>query len=174
MQPLDAPIDLKYSGGKLFPGNAVFSGYIFLVIGTFSLLMGAWIIGLGLLLLGSFIGFSWADTVVDPTRKEFSERTFYCGFIPVIKTMSTSKWQLVTVIPKRETQTMYARSSTSTSITDVYFVVTLLRSNYRGKKELARFENRHRSYEIAKGLSEQLDLEYFEYDPRVIRDAYRR
>ncbi len=174
MDILDTPINLTYSNGKLFPNNAVFSGYVLLAVSVFSLVMGSRIIGLVLILIGSLISFSKSDLVFNPDKNAFYERTFYLGFIPTSKTFDVSNWQLITVIPSRQTQTMYARSSTSTSVTDVYFVVALLKSNYRGKKELIKFENKSRSYEVAKGIGERFGLVFFEYNPQTIREAYQK
>ena len=64
--------------------------------------------------------------------------------------------------------TAYSRIS-SVSNTDYKFGLCLLNVNYRNKTDLTRFGQRSQSVEIAKQLAHRMGLEYFEYDPTVIR-----
>lgn len=173
-EPLDAPLQLSFSNGKLFPPNAVFMGYVFMVVSCFSLFMGGWILSLILLSIALLTAFTNYGIRFDPGRQTFTEFTHYLGLIPIEKTLSYASWKYITVIPLKSTTTLFSRSTNSTSITTYYYTICLLNANYRNKKELTKFESKSTSDEIAKQLSERLGLEFFEYDPLTIREAFKR
>jgi len=174
METLDPPVKLKYSYGKLFPANAVFIGYIFLAVSVFSFLLGAWIIGLIIMLIGLVISLTWSEVKFNPEAKEFTEQINYLGFIPISKRYYCKNWKYITVLPVKLTTTVYSRSTNYTNLTEYYFAITLLNANYRNKKELVQFESRNSGEEIAKELGTRLGLDYFDYDPSVIRESFRR
>ena len=172
-ETLDTPVPLKYNNGSSFPDNSKVIGYALLVVGVLFSAFGNWIIGPPLLLFGLFICFTHYGVEFHPEKKEVTEYTKYLGFIPVSKTLNYEKWGFVSVVPLRITSTVYARSSNSTSLTDNYFTICLLGKNYRSKKELIRLDNKNTAETTAKALSSRLGLDYFEYNPQVVRDAFR-
>ena len=90
------------------------------------------------------------------------------GFIKIGKKKSYAKFQYITVVPVKETVTAYSRIS-SVSNTDYKFGISLLNAAYRNKTDLTRFDQRSQSVDIAKSLAFRMGLEYFEYDPTVVR-----
>ncbi len=174
METIDAPIDLCYKTGKLFPNNAVFLGYVFLPIGVFAIAVGSAIIGLALLLLGAIISFSSTRIIFSPELSQYVSQTRIMGFIPFSKSHTLSNWELLTVIPIKVSETVYANAAMSNTQSNFFFTVNLMKASYRGKKELLRFESKVKAEEVAKGLCHRLGKSYFEYDPKVVRDAFRK
>lgn len=171
---LDSPVKYAYSNGKMFPSNAIVIGYILLTASLFSLAVGSWIIAIILAPISGLIAFSYSTVSFDPEKKQIQEMNYFVGFIPVVNTLNASQWTYLTVIPQKRISTMYASTSNSTTITEYYFVLTLLNQHYRNKKELVWFESKVDAVEVAKALSQPMELTYFEYDPGVIRSYYTR
>ena len=96
------------------------------------------------------------------------------GFLRTGKSTNYKKFTYITAIPTKGTNTMYSRTNSSTSYTDYYFSVFLLDERYRNKKEVTRFEKKSMSTDLAKELAHRMDLTYFEYDPKLIREKLLR
>jgi hypothetical protein len=173
MQTLDTPVSLHYNNGKVFPPNALMIGYAFLGVSLIAFLFQP-IIGGILLILGAFICFTNYGTEINPEEKKITEYTRYFGFIRIGKSYSYDKHHFIAVIPTKNSVTAYSRSSSSATYTDYYSSICLLNINYRNKKELTKFESKSTAAEITKNLAHRMDLEYFEYDPHVIRQAFTR
>lgn len=69
---------------------------------------------------------------------------------------------------------MYTNTAQSYVSSENHFALCLLHGNYRSKKELTLYDDRATAEDIANQLSPLLELEYFEYDPKVIRKKLRR
>lgn len=169
MDILDLPANPHFKNGKVFPPNVVLMGYIFLGVSLIALL-GNVFIGIALFLIGFFIVFTSNHVVVNMETETMKEYTAYFGFLKIGKTISYKKYSIITVIPVKLTITAYTRSTQSTTSTDYLFGVFLLTGNFRGKKELTKFSQKSQSEELAKELSHRMGMEYFEYDPKVIRE----
>lgn len=174
MDTLDAPVNLKFNNGKLFPSNVVFVGYVFLGVGVFSLLTAAWPIGLFFILLGAFLSLTFELVIFDPEKRIVKEQTNYLGFIPSNKIHSCNKWKYMTVIPVRRTTTIYASAANYTTDTRYVFTLTLLNEMYRNKKELVRFDDKGDAELNCERLCERMSMEFFKYDPMVIREFYKK
>lgn len=169
MDTLDQPIDLHFRNGKVFPSNVVILGYIFLGLSPLAF-FGNVFIGIGLLLAGVFIAFTSNHVVVNLETKSFREYTAYLGFIKIGKTIDYRKYGILTVVPVKQTTTVYTRSTQSTSNTDYLFAVCIMGSNFRGKRELTKLKQKSQSEDLAKELAHRMGMEYFDYDPMVIRE----
>jgi hypothetical protein len=169
MDPLDQPINLHMKNGKVFPTNVVFMGYIILGAAVFAFLMGSIFIGIGGLLIACLISFTTTGTKIRPETFRVEEYTRYLGFIPISKSFDYQDYSVICVVPTRETNTMYSRNSNSMSYVESYYSICLLNQYYRSRKDIARFERKDKSTEVAKMLAHIMELEYFEYDPKVIR-----
>lgn len=166
---LDTPVSLSYNNGKVSPSNVVFMGYIILPVSLFMFLMGSYILGSIALVLSVFIAFTTYGTVIDPEEKKIREYTAYLGFIKVYKSYSYANFQYLTIIPSKKTTTMNMRMINTISHTDYLQGICILNKNYRNKKELTRFPQKSLALDVAKKLTNIMDLEYFEYDPQIIR-----
>lgn len=169
MDTLDKPSDLHFRNGKIFPSNVVILGYI--LVGLSPLVFfGNIFIGIGVFLAGTFIAFTSNHVVINLENQTIWDYTAYYGFIKSGKTIDYRKYRIVTVVPVKQTTTAYSRSTQSTSYTDYYFAVCLLGGNYRGKRELTMLPGKSQSEELAKELAHRMGMEYFDYDPMVIRE----
>ena len=169
MNTLDQPIDLHFRNGKVFSSNVVVLGYVLLGLSPLAF-FGNVFIGIGLLLVGAFIGFTTNHVVVDLENETIWEYTAFLGFIKIGKKTDYRKYGILTVVPVKQTTTTYGRSTHSTSYTDYLFAVCLLGSNYRGKRELTKLPQKSQSEDLAKELTHRMGMEYFDYDPKVIRE----
>lgn len=179
MEILDQPTALKYSNGKVSPDNVILMGYIFLGLSVFFLFLGAvyivaLFVGIFGVLFSMFLSFTTYGVEFFPEKRYFENFTILLGFMRVNKKVDLNKFQFITVLPLKQTSSVYANTYLSTTITDYKHAVCLLNVNYRNKQELIIFENKSKAEEIAKELAHCLSLEYFDYDPKLIREKLSR
>jgi hypothetical protein len=167
MDQLDKPVALSYDNGKVSPSNVILIGYIILGISAL-ILLGDWIVGAIGITIGAFICFTREGIDIQPEQRVIVFYTKLFGFIKIGKKKSYAKFQFLSVIPVKETVTAHSRIS-SVSNTDYKFGISLLNANYRNKTDLTHFNQRSQSVEVAKQLADRMGLEYFEYDPAVVR-----
>lgn len=173
METLDSPVSLKYKTGKVFPPNAIMTGYVLIGTSLLVLIFGAIYIAPIVLLFGLWIVLSTYGVEINTENQQIIEYTLLFGVIRITKKYSYNKYRFLTILPLKETVQMYSRSSSHTNISNYYFTLCLLHGNYRNKKELTRFEQKSEAEHIAKNLCHRMNLEYFEYDPYVIREKIR-
>lgn len=169
---LDKPIPTSFKNGKVFPPNAVIIGYVLLCVSILALSVPP--LGLTGLIVSSFIAFTNHGVNIDLKKHQVIEYTNYLGFIRVNKMYSYHKYSFVTAIPKRVSNAMYANTSQSYVSSENHFSLCLLHGNYRSKKEITLYDDRATAEDVASQLAPLLSLEYFEYDPKVIRKMLRR
>lgn len=174
MEPLDKPISLNYKNGKVFPTNAVFMGYVFLIVSIPAGLFGIIYIGIGLFIISIFMIFTTYGTQIHPDQKKIEEYTKYFGFIQISKTYSYENHKYICSIPVKLTTQVYGRSSNSTTISNYYHSISILNQNFKNRKDITKFEQKSVATDTAKNLAHRLGLEYFEYDPKVIREKMLR
>lgn len=171
MEPIDAPKPLHYNNGKLFPSNRMLIGYVCLgisvVIGFINLF-----IAVPVLLLGLFICFTRYGVIINPETNSYQEYTVYLGLIKIGKALKYKPTEFLTVIPARQSSTTYSRTNSSYVDTEYYFSICLLNERYRNKRELIKYDQKSMATDTAKQLSHQMGIEYFEYDPYVIREKF--
>jgi len=170
MQILDSPIKLEFNNGKLFPTNALVIGYVFLGLSLIIIINGGFIIGPILFLVSLFICFSWQKVKIDPENELVYEYTSIFNEINIGKPYSFESHKFITVLPLIESARIYASTSNSTTISNNYFSIVLFKDRLKGKKIITKFDSRNEAEEIAKQLGHRLDLKYFDYDPRLVRD----
>ncbi len=74
-------------------------------------------------------------------------------------------------MPEIESSQVYGRSSNSTIISNSYAAITLFGENLKGKKSITKLLSNGEATDIAKSLATRLDLKYFEYDPKFVRQV---
>jgi hypothetical protein len=171
---LDKPVALSYNNGKLFPQNGIFSSYFVLATSLFCFIKGAWFVGLPLLILSSFVLLSNQGVRIQNDGSHFIEFTNYFGFIKHNKSFQTNDWTYITVLSGKATTTMFSRSTNYTNQTNYFYQICLLNKRYGQKKELIKQSSKSEAAATAKLLAHIMQLTYFEYDPAVIRAAYRQ
>lgn len=173
-QPIDEPIALNYNNGKLFPSNGIFTSYILLAVGILLSIQGAWIIGSPIAILSSLVIFSNYGVQFESDGSSINEYINFFGFIKFSKSFETAKWKYITVLPGKATNTMFSRSTNYTNQTNYFYQICLLNDRYGHKKELIKLSSKSEAEALAKSLAHIMQLTYFEYDPAVIRTAYRQ
>jgi hypothetical protein len=171
---IDEPISLSYSNGKLFPSNGIFTSYILFAVGLLFSFQGAWMVGLPMMILSSFVILSNYGVQFDRDGTFIREYINYFGFIKISKRFETTKWTYVTVLPGKSTNTLFSRSTNYINQTNYFYQICLLNERYGHKKELINLSSKPETEALAKSLAQLLQLNYFEYDPAVIRASYRR
>lgn len=169
MEPIDAPKPLHFKNGKLFPSNRMLIGYVFLVSSIFVAIINLYI-AVPVFLLGLFICFTRYGIIIDPEKNSYHEYTVYLGLIKIGKTLKYNPTEFLTVIPTRQSSTTYSRTNSSYINTEYFFSICLLNDRYRNKRELTKFDQKSMATDIAKNLADRMGVEYFEYDPIVIRE----
>ncbi len=162
---------MRFNNGKVFSPNAVFIGYVFVSAAAIVFLMNP-LIGPILLLPGLFVALTTYGTEIRFDDKVVKEFTSYFGFIESAKEHSYAGHRYITVVPTRQSYTMHSRTNMSATVSDYFFTVTLFNSTFRNKIEICKKEERDEAQRIAWELADKMDLEYFEYDPKKIRNIF--
>lgn len=170
MEVFDRPVQLTFDNGKLFPTNAVLIGYIFLGLSVLITLTGGFILGPILLLISLFVCFTKQKVEIEPEKKLVYEYNCLLGEIKIGKPFSYDKHKFITVLPLIESARVYASTSNSTTISNNYSAVVIFKDRLKGKKQITKFDSRNEAEEVAKQLEQRLDLKYFDYDPKLVRD----
>jgi hypothetical protein len=173
MEPLDAPLNLDFKQGLVFPSNVRMIGYVLAGVAIYTLvalnIVVFLLVGLPLLLISCFILLTRYGVKVHPELKSVEEYTLILGFIPYTKKKSFAKHVYISALPSKETTTVYANTYNSTNITEYKYMVTIFGERLRGKLEIAKFENKSLATDAARALAHTMELEYFEYDPSKVR-----
>jgi hypothetical protein len=167
---LDSPVPTHFKHGWFFPFRIRLLGFSLLAICIPSLLFGSIYIGIGTLILGIFISFSFSGVKIDTDKQEVSEYTNYFGFIKTAKKYSYLKLHYITAMPKRESTTVNANIVQHTVDTTYKFTITLFTESFRSKKEITVYDSKSEAVHVSKQLAYLLKLNYFEYDPQFVRD----
>lgn len=172
MEIIDQPQKLDFKNGKVMPSNAIIIGYVLFIVGIFAIIL-TWYTGVGMILIGAFLAFTTYGTKILPEEKIIEEYTKYLGFIRAAKKKSIKSYSYTSVIPKKVTSTMYSGTINFTTQTDYKFSICFLTNSYGGKIEITSYDQKGEAIHTAKELANSLKLNYFEYDPRTIRDRMR-
>ena len=89
------------------------------------------------------------------------------------KKTSLNNYQYISTIPSKKTQTFQSRSGRVSSDTTYYSSITLYKKRLRGGLEINKYRSTKESTEIAVELSKRLDVVFFTYSPKVIREKMR-
>lgn len=170
MNILDRPVPRHFDHGWNFPLRIRIIGFVFLLFALLQLLMGMYFIGGAMLFLALFISFSFSGVKIDVDNQQISEYIAYLGFIRISKKYSYLKLHYITVIPKRVSTAVSANMVQQTVDTNYKFSVCLFTESFRVKKTIVDFETKSEATEITTQLAHLLKMNYFEYDPQVVRE----
>lgn len=162
---------LKFSNGNNFPPNFKFIAYIFLGASILIMASGGVFISIGII-LSIFPIFAISHqhfTVIDTKKNHIHEYSEFLGFIKVGKKYPMNKFKYVTNMPFILSQRVHSRILHSYSISNNYTSVTLFGERLRGKLIITKFESKDEAIKYAKQLAEHLNLQFFEYDPLLVR-----
>ncbi len=171
MEILDEPVRLSYNNGNNFPPNFVIIAYVLLVASVALTLAGAYIPG-GVLFLLSLLAVTNRHIVtIDQEQNFIHDYSLYLGFVKIGKKYPLDRYKYITAMPLIESQQVYASSSNSSTISNSYRAITLFGERLRGKRIITKFDSKSDAEEIAGKLGERLELSYFEYDPKLVREV---
>lgn len=160
---------IQFDHGKVFASNAVFAGYIFLVVGVLALFIFLHPIGILLILGALFILFTRRGVQIDMDQLAFREYTMLFGLVEVGSWKELKGYTYITVMPSSSSSTSYSRSGRMNTETDYYQSVYIFKPRLRGKVELVRCRNYDTAIQKSREIEQQLTLEFFEYSPVTAR-----
>lgn len=171
MNPLDEPSGLKFNSGNTLPPNFKVISIVVLIFGGLMLLLQAFILGVILMLLALFSITQNHIVEVHVDENYIRDYTLHFGFLKLGKKYPLDKYIYVTAMPLIESARAYSRSSHSTTTTDNYHTITMFGNRLRGKRTITKFNTRSEAQEYAKSLADRLNLKYFDYDPKLVREV---
>ena len=169
MNTLDSPAKMNYNNGNGFPTNFVVIAYIVLPVSVVLALTGSYIVGGILLLLSLLVVTNRNFVIIDTERNFIHDHSLSLGFIKIGKKYPLDKYKYITTMPLIESQRVYASTSNSTTISNSYTTVTFFGERLKGKRIIAKFDSKNAAEETAVKLGDRLDLKYFQYDPKLVR-----
>jgi hypothetical protein len=170
-QPIDNPAALEYNNGNIIPGNLKMIAYIMLGVCIMFVLSAFYIVAAILLFLCLCVIINSNIVSIDPENDEIYDYMRYLGFIKIGKKVKLSDYKYITTMPLMEGQQMYANSALSTTITNSYSTITFFKDGLRGKKVITKFNSKNEAIESAENLSVRLNMKFFVYDPKLVRQV---
>ena len=172
MTELDTPTPLKYNNGNMFPINFRYMAYVFM-IGAVALMIvqSTYVLGAVLLIMSIGVVTNQDYVVILEEDAMIHDYSLYFGFIKIGRKYSTRSYKYVTAMPLIETNRAMANYVQTTSETKSSFTVTFFGTRLQGKKMIAKFNSREEAKEKASLLAERLNLKYFDYNPKLVRDV---
>jgi hypothetical protein len=172
MAELDTPIQLKFNNGNMFPMNFRYMAYVFMIGAVaIMILQSAYILGAVLLLMSIGVVTNQDYVVISEEDAMIHDYSLYFGFIKIGRKHSTRSYKYVTAMPLIETNQAMANYVQTTTQSKSSFTVTLFGTRLQGKKMIAKFNSREEAKEKATIIADRLNLKYFDYDPKLVRDV---
>ena len=156
-------------GNTSFDNGYILSGNIRFIVGVISILLAISVIGLIFMPITLFFLFAKNNTKVDFGKREIIQSVHLFTFNIRSKSILLTDYIYISVIPTKTTQTGQSRSGMVASSTDYFSSVTLYKNKLKGAVEIKKFTSKKEADQIALQLSEQLNLDYFSYSPKKIR-----
>lgn len=171
MDSLDTPASLTYNNGNNFPPNFRMIVYVLLVVSIVLSMTELFLFGFILLLLSLFGITNRHKVIIDPESNTIHDYSQFLGFIKIGKKYPLDKFKYITTMPLIESQQIYGRSSNSITLSNSYTTITFFGERLRGKCIITKFDSKLEAQEIAIKLSDRLNMKYFEYDPKLVRQV---
>lgn len=158
----------KLCFGKVFGSNIVFASYLVLFLSIFIFLEKP-IFGLIILIISLFLALTDYGVILYFESNTYKEYTRYFGILTKGKSRSYNDFHYITFFPTKKSFKMYTSTSIGNTVSEYYYSVYILSENLRKKVELFRTDDSKRALKKAKYLSQKMNKEYFDYDPKFIR-----
>lgn len=150
---------------NLFPPPAVFAGYVFLIIGTLYLIVNIFV-GIGLLLSGGFISFTFSGVQIYIEDKKYKVYTSLYG-IKIGKSKSLNEYLFLAVLSSNQSYGLYSMSNISMSDTKIYYDICLLNSTQRQRLVIKRHKNFEKANLDAKEIADKLEVQLTTFNPPI-------
>ncbi len=171
MDSLDEPSSLTFKSGNTLPPNFKVIAVVALILALVMIFNGAFYLGLAILILVVFVLTQQQSVEINEEKNVVHDFSMHLGFIKIGKKYPLEKYMYVTAMPLLESARVYGRSSNSTTISNNYHSVTLFGNRLRGKRVLKKYDSKAEASEAAQKLADRLNLKYFDYDPKLVREV---
>jgi len=164
---------LNYSQSKTFPPATVYGGYLILLYGCYLVLFRP-IVGLLIISIGVFVSFSKNGIRIDAQERRYQSYTRIFGFYAGTW-KSLNEFNDLTILKKTISTRAHSWSMKTTETSrDEYYEINLLSANHRRKQMVQRFSDKEKAWEEINSLSQALNMEVVNYQPKLSAKTRRR
>ena len=114
---------LRYKLGKLMPPVAIYGGYLFILVGIFSIIFGNPYIGAGIILLGGLVSFTYRGVTINVEKRELLTFTSMFWIKRDKQVKDLSQYQIVTVNRTSLRYKSYSWMNKSAMFTQHYYTL---------------------------------------------------
>ena len=163
---------IKNRIGFSFPGFIVFMGLTCMLFSIFIMIESP-ILGLIILIVGSFLGLSSYGSEIDITNQKFREYGSMFG-------IKSGKWEDLNTMPfigvfkSKSGYLIYSRSTNSTTDIDDFYDVCLMNTTHRRRLVLQKFKTKNEALNFVHSLENKIDSKLTEYNPRQSEKTINR
>lgn len=151
---------LKYNLGQFMPKPAIYGGYLLILVGIGSLFFGNVFLGLGIILLGMLVSFTFRGVIIDIKKCEI---TTYTSILWLKRDKTQKKltdYRIVTVNKTTMRYRSYSWANRSADFTNFYYTLFVSRDTNKRGIPVATFRRREIAIEEARRLEKLFDLKY--------------
>ena len=172
---------LHHKTGKLFPPAMRTTGWIFILLGVYTIFISLsennipkGIAGIIIFLIGFFIGITPYGILINTEQKKYKNYTLIFGYKQG-SWKSYSKYPFITLIQNNESTIAFSRSNRSTiTSSDLFYDICLLDQNHTNKLLIKRLKNKEDAVEGVKDLAKKLDLKLSKYNPQLSNSSEKK
>ena len=149
---------LKYSLGHMLPPIAVYMGYFFMLVGLPCIIFGNPFLGIGIILLGMFVSFTFRGVIIDVQKREVLTYTSIIWVKRDIEVKYLDDYSIITVNRSSMSYRSYSWSNRSAVFTNHYYTLFLSKDTSKKGVPLATFKKREAALEEAHKLEKLFGL----------------
>ncbi len=150
---------------KYFPKAFVYIGYALIGYGLLYLFIKI-LIGLGLIIIGIYLSFSFNGIQIDSKKKKFKKYSSFFGWKKGIWE-SYNDYPYLTMLEITEKETGYSRGQVEFTSKYKVYRVCLLNNSHREKIILKNFKNKELASKSAKEFANKLNVKLTVYSPKI-------
>lgn len=171
METLDTAANLKYNNGNNFPTNFLYISYAMIGVSIVLVITGSIVIGAIMFFLDLFVLTNRHIVEINEDQNFVHDYVVYLGFIKIGKKYPLNRYKYITAMPLIQSSQAMANYAQTTTISKGYHEINLFGDRLKGKRHVTKFESRTEAQEAAQALANRLDLKYFDYDPKLVREV---
>lgn len=156
----DSTNHLNYKLGRMLPPIAIYGGYLFILIGLFSIIFGNPFLGAGIIILGILVSFTHRGVILDIQERKI---TTYTSILLVKRDKIVNNlddYNVITVNRSSMRYRSYSWMSKSSSFTNYYFTVFLSKDTSKNRIPIATFKDKNRAMAEARKLEKLFNLRF--------------
>ena len=159
---------IKNRIGFSFPGLIVFMGFTAMLSSLF-IMVESPILGLLVLILGSFLGTSSYGSEIDVINNRFREYGSVFG-IKKGKWFNLNSMPFLGIFKSRSGYLIYGRSTNSTTVIDDYFDVCLMSNSHRKRIVLQKFKTKEEALNFTEMLEKKIEVKLTTFNPLLSKN----